>query len=71
MCGGCTRHAAAFCNCGHEEREVDERDRDLMTYGCYFERDGKRIDPRDVYLKPPWYKRAWWWLRTFLSGRSE
>lgn len=50
---------------------MDERDRDLMTYGCYFERDGKRIDPRDVYLKPPWYKRAWWWLRTFLSGRSE
>lgn len=31
---------------------------DLSIYGVSITRDGKRIDPRDVWKKPPWWRRS-------------
>lgn len=38
---------AAFLNAGGEFRKIED---DLRNFGVAFERDGKRINPKDVYL---------------------
>lgn len=29
---------------------MNQREIDLATFGCYFERDGVRVDPREIYV---------------------